>query len=678
MTGRAKAFFDDNNTWAAWMRRLVLILPVVGGLWLVSVSSWMGVAASPLVQATALSTDIVISQFRTNGSGGPTDEFVELFNPTGSNITISGWNIRYSASNVTPITRCTIPSVPSTVVLSPGQHYLIASDGFDDGYVVDLACDLAMADDGGIALTLGETDNIVVDAVGMSTGTAFKEGTILSPLNNGDDSYMRRPYNNWHGCYDNGDNFGDFVVSSPARPQNMSSLYACGSMATATNTPTITETRTPTLTPTAVIPMSVVINEVAWAGTTASPYNEWIELYNNTPNDIELTGWKLTASNNGPTISLTGVIPANGYYLLEGGDDSTVSNIGADLFFTDSQSINLSNNGATLRLLHSPSGEIVDTANIDGGAWNGGSSYPTIRSMERRWVTASVPFQDGPVSWITFNGPDTVKNGKDAKGNLINGTPRSANWANGVTPTFTFTPTHTATRTLTRTPTPPPPPTITRTPTLIKDFVLLNEVLPHATTDLNSDGNIDVGDEYIELINLSNMTVSLQGWLLGDRDSSTPSYALPPILMSPGEKLAFYASQTGQYLSDGGDTVVLIRPGGTPADILTYPVIDKLGQTWCRYPDGVGPWYFGCIPSPNLSNIYQPNPISTPTPLPQAGPVDGYFSACPLSNVDEGVQLAECELPGLDIWNPAYWDESDFKTLPLYLEKENSPPVSLE
>jgi hypothetical protein len=683
MTGRAKVLLDALTMRAAWVRRLVFILLIVGGVWLGVTRSRMDASASPLVQATAFSTNIVISQFRTNGSGGPTDEFIELFNPTGIDVNISGWNIRYSASNGTPIIRCTIPSVPSTVVLSPGQHYLIASGGFDDGYAVDLACDLAMADDGGIAVTLGDPDNTVVDAVGMSTGTAFKEGTILSPLNSGDDSYIRRPYNNWHGCYDNEDNSLDFVVSSPAQPQNISSLplYNCGSAPTATNTPTITETGTPTLTPTAVVHMSVVINEVAWAGTGASPYDEWIELYNTTSNDIDLTGWKLTASNNGPTILLSGLIPAKGYYLLEGGDtltdDSTVSNIEADQIFVDNSSINLSNNGAFLQLI-SHSGDIVDTANTNGGKWDGGSSYPAIRSMERRYESTDKPFPDGPVSWIIFYGTDAVKNGKDARGNLINGTPRSANWANSVTPTFTFTPTNTATRTLTRTPTHPPPPTITRTPTLIKDFVILNEVLPHATTDYNSDGKVDVGDEYIELINMSNFNVGLQGWLLSDRDPTTGSYAFPAILMSPGERMAFYSSQTGQYLSDGGDIVILIRPGGTAADILTYPVVDQLGKSWCRYPDGIGPWYFGCIPSPNLSNTYQPNPVPTPTPLPQAGPVEDYFSACPLTGVEENVARAECDLPGLDTWDPAQWDAPDFNTLPLYLQNKNSKPVSLE
>lgn len=669
MTGRAKASFDVFTTRAAWMRRLVFILLIFGGLCLGAVSGKVGVKASSLLQA--MSTNIVISQFRTNGSGGPTDEFIELFNPTTGTIDISGWKIRYSASNGVPITRCTISSVP----LAPGQHYLIASNGFDDGYVVDLACDLSISDDGGIALTL--FNDIVVDAVGMGTGTIFKEGTVLSPLNEGDNSYMRQPENEWHGCFDDDNNSNDFVVSSPAQPKNTSSPpINCGNVPTATSTATITETPTP------VALRAIAINEVAWAGTAASPYDEWIELYNTTNSYIDLTGWTLSATNIGtilaaPNISLGGIIPPYGYFLLEGGDDSAVSNIQADQIFADNQNVNLSNNGAIINL-YSHIGEIVDTANINGGMWDGGSSYSTINSMERRAQPDGMPFADGTFAWMTFKGPDSYKYGRDANGVLINGSPRGANWANDVTPTPTFTPTRTATPTVTRTATRAPSPTITRTPTLIRDFVVLNEVLPHALTDLNGDGVADVGDEYIELINLSTFTVSLQGWLLDDYDPSTRGYALPPVLMSPGQKLAFFASQTGQYLSDGGDSVVLIRPGGKPADILTYPVLEQLGLAWCRIPDGVGTWFFGCIPTPNQANIYQPEPIPTSTPLPDMGGSPSYFDACPLTDVDEAIELAECILPGLDIWNPSYWDAPDFNSLPMYLEDENSKPVSLE
>ena len=48
MTGRAKAFFDDFNTRAAWMRRLVLFFLVGGGLWIGVTSSRLSVDAKPV------------------------------------------------------------------------------------------------------------------------------------------------------------------------------------------------------------------------------------------------------------------------------------------------------------------------------------------------------------------------------------------------------------------------------------------------------------------------------------------------------------------------------------------------------------------------------------------------------------------------------------------------------
>jgi hypothetical protein len=60
----------------------------------------------------------------------------------------------------------------------------------------------------------------------------------------------------------------------------------------------------------------VVISEIAWMGTTNSPSDEWIELYNNTSSSMPLTGWTLTASDGTPNIALSGSIPANEHYLL--------------------------------------------------------------------------------------------------------------------------------------------------------------------------------------------------------------------------------------------------------------------------------------------------------------------------------------------------------------------------
>lgn len=53
-----------------------------------------------------------------------------------------------------------------------------------------------------------------------------------------------------------------------------------------------------------VAPGDVVINEVAWMGTAADYRDEWIELYNNSQENIDLSGWSLSAADGTPDISL--------------------------------------------------------------------------------------------------------------------------------------------------------------------------------------------------------------------------------------------------------------------------------------------------------------------------------------------------------------------------------------
>ena len=60
----------------------------------------------------------------------------------------------------------------------------------------------------------------------------------------------------------------------------------------------------------------VVINEVAWGGTSCCVTREWIELLNTSNEEISLEGWRLVSSDAKPDIQLHGSIPAFGYYLL--------------------------------------------------------------------------------------------------------------------------------------------------------------------------------------------------------------------------------------------------------------------------------------------------------------------------------------------------------------------------
>lgn len=140
----------------------------------------------------------------------------------------------------------------------------------------------------------------------------------------------------------------------------------------------------------------VVMNEIAWMGTTVSYNDEWIELYNNTSSDISLDGWTLSSTDGSPSISLSGTIPAKGYFLLERTDDNTVSQVQADLIYSGS----LSNSGEVLELRDNQ-GNLIDTVD----AWYAGdnSSKATMErkdpleggTISNNWQTATDTYNEG-------------------------------------------------------------------------------------------------------------------------------------------------------------------------------------------------------------------------------------------------------------------------------------------
>ncbi len=132
---------------------------------------------------------------------------------------------------------------------------------------------------------------------------------------------------------------------------------------------------------------SVRINEIAWMGTRPSNTNEWLELYNDQPQAVALSGWHIVAEDGTPNIALSGSIDANGYYLIERTDDQSVSRVKADLVTTFGSG--LSNAGETL-YLKDGSGAVVDEV-IGGKDWmNVGGNNETKESAQRTansWIT---------------------------------------------------------------------------------------------------------------------------------------------------------------------------------------------------------------------------------------------------------------------------------------------------
>lgn len=163
----------------------------------------------------------------------------------------------------------------------------------------------------------------------------------------------------------------------------------------------------------------IVINEVAWMGTANDLVNdEWIELYNTTDRTINISGWRLKSTkgeNPTPDIILKGEMASKSYFLLERTDDTTIADIPADQLYSGA----LGDEGETLELRDVNDNNIDVVLALD--AWPAGDKN-TRSSMERK-----DPFSSGgdPLNWHTNDG--LIRNGQNAQGGIINGTPKSPN-----------------------------------------------------------------------------------------------------------------------------------------------------------------------------------------------------------------------------------------------------------
>lgn len=166
----------------------------------------------------------------------------------------------------------------------------------------------------------------------------------------------------------------------------------------------------------------VVINEIAWMGTVADTSDEWIELYNTTESEIDLSGWTLKSEDESPNIIFSEgtIIDAGGYFLLERTDNDAISDILADFIFTGA----LKNSpNCEILYFYNANNQLIDkTVCLENGNWPAGQNSPDKISMER--INSQLQGDD-ITNWQ--NNRIFSKNGKDKDNNDIYGTPRQPN-----------------------------------------------------------------------------------------------------------------------------------------------------------------------------------------------------------------------------------------------------------
>lgn len=571
---------------------------------------------------------VLINEVAWAGTAANTDhEWIELYNTTASDIDLSLWTLESLDGTF---------SIPLSGTLPANGYFLLERN---EDAVVDVASNQLFnvtLINSGMRLVLYDnsvTFHTVVDTANADGGPwpAGSSSMHASMERIGDLPDSDTAWYTNNGVTKNGlDADGNPIWGTP---KNL-------------NAPTPTPTLPPTNTlppPTAASALTVVINEVAWAGTQAASDDEWIELYNPSTVDVNLAGWTLKSSDGSPSIILSGTLTAGGYFLLERSDNDTVADVPANMIYSGS----LSNGGEILRLYDSTN-QLIDTANSNGGPWPAGdaSSYS---SMQRSRISA-----DSDFVWVTYdaNSDNSSLYAHDAAGYVIKGTPGRGNRPNNVTPTVTPQKTATAKQS-----------SSSSGSTTIAPILGISEFLPRPGHDWNNDGKVDVYDEFIEIINAGKVDVKLSNYKLDDEQNAGSSpYTLPAIILKPGQRAVFYAAETGLLLSDSGDSVRLLKTDGAIVDSRTYGVVRYPDQSTCRIPDRMGYWNKPCFPTPGnpnaLTGDFPPLPTTRAgSPLP--------LCLLPDTTPQEFVQ-AECAASGGGIWNRQFWDGYGIFELPLW------------
>lgn len=488
----------------------------------------------------------VISEVYYDPSGDePAGEWVEIYNPGGMPYNLSSCKL---GDEETPGGSEGMFMFPSRIVLAPGQTIIIANNAAvfsaQFGRLPDFEINesnpgvpnlikytnwsngrIELVNSGDEVILL-DPANLVLDM--MSWGSSDFGFSPPAPTVKEGHSLERYP------AYRDTDSAADWIDQAQPDPGNVQiPLPTATPTKTRTATPTLTRTSTPTPTATATntptpIDMGtpgsspgvvLLISEVLYDPAGLEPEGEWLEIYNDGPQDVNLEGYKVGDEEqlgdgegmarfpDGASISAGQVIvianSAQAFFSTYGfrpdyeisDSDTSVPNL---LPYRDwsGGSVNLSNAGDDVLILDA-NDQVIDALSWGTSDWAFAPSNPGVEeghSLER-----NPAYQDtnSAVDWVESSSPEPGS---------VKLPPPSP------TPTNTGTPTQTGTATHTPTPTNTPTPTQTNTPAPPPEGkLLISEVLYNSTTT-------EISDEWIELYNAGDASVDLTDYKIGDEE----------------------------------------------------------------------------------------------------------------------------------------------------------------
>jgi len=459
---------------------------------------------------------IVISEIQITGGVGKTEnDFIELYNPTSAGINLKGY--RLVKRTKTGISDTSIKSWTSDVYIPANRYYLWANSNYMDISVSpDATTTGTISPDNGVALRFGAANTgEIVDSIGWGEAqNAFVETAAFQITNQNVYQSIQRKFQD-NNYVDTDNNSVDFFIQENPNPQNSGAAAVPPLPSPPAEEPATppesaqneTATSTPSNPP--LPPLQggqkinlgdVVINE--FVSDPADGEVEWIELYNTTGQEIDLSGWTIE-EGSGTKTNLSGILAGSG----------------KEKFLVIAKPKGNLNNSGDIIILRA-GGVLIDQVaygNWDDGDLENNAAVPSDpNSLARKF--------DGQNSFNNLNDLAVTTTPTKGASNIITGTIEEEN-------------------------------EITNEQRALYDYsddIIISEIFP------NPVGS-DTEGEFIELYNKGQTEINLLGWKIGD-DSKRRYEFKENTFIKSGQYLAVLRPESKIALNNNGDSVKLFQP----------------------------------------------------------------------------------------------------------------------
>ncbi|MEN9342038.1 MAG: hypothetical protein RIQ54_294 [Candidatus Parcubacteria bacterium] len=280
---------------------------------------------------------LVISEVQTASASSTKHEFIELYNPNPSPVSLDSWYLQKKSKSADTFSTLVPKELLLNKIIGARAHLVIANPS--SSIVAEVAFDYGIANDNTIVLKNPNGD--IVDLLGMGVANHCEGDCAVNPP---EDASIRRIINEDGQYKDTDNNNSNFIVDACPSPgssicvatyqpsvsattsttsssqsehasstdaQNTSSTDMMSSSSTATSTiPQGPPTETASSTATSTVHTAMVrIHEVQIIGSSGLTTQDYIKLYNADTESVDLSGWKLRKRTASGTESSLRVFP---------------------------------------------------------------------------------------------------------------------------------------------------------------------------------------------------------------------------------------------------------------------------------------------------------------------------------------------------------------------------------